>query len=56
MLGALYRLVDVRTECKTADGVFETPIKDVMGVSRPRTGAAQTDRARNDELACRRCR
>ena len=31
MLGALSRLVDGRTECKTAGGAAGTPIKDVMG-------------------------
>ena len=35
MLGALYRLVDGRTECKMVGGAAGTPIKDVMGVSRP---------------------
>ena len=34
MLGTLYRLVDGRTECKTAGCAAGRPIKDVMGYSR----------------------
>lgn len=40
MLGALCRLVDGRTECKTAGGAAWTPIKDVMGHPNSGTAAA----------------
>ena len=35
MLSLFNRLVDGRTECKTAGGAAGEPIKDVMSISRP---------------------